>query len=71
MWAATRIWRQGFPIVSVCRMSEKSLTPFLHLPSGGDCGYPGMVFHRGMLWVSYYSSHEGWAKIYLAKIRLA
>ncbi|HUW42418.1 MAG TPA: sialidase family protein [Rectinemataceae bacterium] len=69
-WAATRIWRRGKPGVSICRMTESDLEPVLDLPSGGDCGYPGMVFHRGMLWASYYSSHEGKARIYLAKIRL-
>jgi len=68
MIAATRIWRRGLPSVAVCSMSDGSLTPSLELPSGGDCSYPGMVFHRGRLWVSYYSSHEGKAKIYLAKV---
>lgn len=48
----------------------ESLTEFLTLPSGGDTGYPGMVFHDGLLWVSYYSSHEGRAMIYLAKVKL-
>jgi hypothetical protein len=71
MWAATRTWRRGAPLVSICRMSESDLVPVLELPSGGDCGYPGMVHHRGMLWVSYYSEHEGRTRIYLAKIRLA
>ncbi|MBU6401981.1 MAG: glycoside hydrolase [Verrucomicrobia bacterium] len=46
------------------------LTEFLRLPSGGDCSYPGLVWYRGLLWVSYYSSHEGKTSIYLAKIRL-
>jgi hypothetical protein len=40
---------------------------FLTFPSGGDTSYPGLVFHDGMLWVSYYSSHEGKTSIYLAK----
>jgi hypothetical protein len=71
MWAAARIWRRGAPIVSICRMSERDLVPVLELPSSGDCGYPGMVHHRGMLWVSYYSEHEGKTRVYLAKIRLA
>jgi hypothetical protein len=48
----------------------ETLTEFLTLPSGGDNGYPGMVFHDGLLWVSYYSSHEGRAMIYLAKVKL-
>jgi hypothetical protein len=30
-----------------------------------------MVWHDGLLWISYYSSHEGKANIYLAKVRLA
>jgi hypothetical protein len=68
--AATRLWKDRKPLVAVCAMTESSLVPILELPSGGDCGYPGMVMHRGVLWVSYYSSHEGKSKIYLAKIRL-
>ncbi len=46
------------------------LTDCLTLPSGGDCSYPGLAWHDGLLWVSYYSSHEGKASIYLAKVRL-
>ena len=42
----------------------------LKLPSGGDTSYPGMVIFKDMLWVSYYSSHEGKTSIYLAKIPL-
>ena len=32
-------------------------------------GIPGMVWHDDLLWMSYYSSHEGRTSIYLAKIR--
>lgn len=46
------------------------LVPLLTLPSGGDTSYPGLVWHHGELWVSYYSSHEGRAAIYVARIRL-
>ena len=49
---------------------QETLTEFFALPSGGDTGYPGLAFHGGMLWVSYYSSHEGQAMIYLAKLKL-
>lgn len=45
-------------------------TEFLKLPSGGDTSYPGLVFHEGLLWVSYYSSHEGKTSIYRAKVKL-
>jgi hypothetical protein len=48
-----------------------TLREFLVLPSGGDTGYPGLAFHDGLLYVSYYSSHEGHAMIYLAKVKLA
>ncbi len=44
--------------------------PFVTLPSAGDNSYPGLVWHDGMLWVSYYSSHEGKTSIYLAKVKL-
>ncbi|MFO0928571.1 MAG: hypothetical protein U0736_16370 [Gemmataceae bacterium] len=50
--------------------SAGRLTEFLPLPSGGDTSYAGMVLHDGLLWVSYYSSHEGKTAIYLAKVRL-
>jgi len=46
------------------------LTEALKLPSGGDTSYAGMVWHEGILWISYYSSHEGKASIYLAKVRI-
>jgi hypothetical protein len=43
---------------------------FIRLPSGGDTSYPGLVWHDGLLWVSYYSSHEGKTAIYLARVKL-
>jgi hypothetical protein len=48
----------------------KTLEPVLELPSGGDTSYPGMVWHDDKLWVSYYSSHEGKASIYLAVLKV-
>jgi hypothetical protein len=54
----------------LARMTARSYEPVLTLPSGGDTSYPGLVFHDGLLWMSYYSSHEGKAGVYLAKIRL-
>lgn len=41
----------------------------LDLPSGGDTGYPGMLVDGEHLLVSYYSSHEGKAAIWLATLR--
>ncbi|HUS93427.1 MAG TPA: sialidase family protein [Phycisphaerae bacterium] len=46
------------------------LSEFLRLPSGGDTSYPGLGMHDGLLWVSYYSSHEKKTGIYLAKAAL-
>jgi hypothetical protein len=47
-----------------------TLTEFLVLPSGGDSSYAGMVWHNDLLWVSYYSSHEGKSAIYLARVKV-
>lgn len=53
------------------KMTASALEPVLELPSGGDCSYPGMLWHEGHLWVSYYSSHEGKTGIYIAKVKLS
>ena len=58
------------PTTVLANMTRRSYEPFLTLPSGGDTSYPGLAFHEGLLWVTYYSSHEGKTSIYLAKIRL-
>ncbi len=42
----------------------------IELPSGGDTSYPGMIIHKGYLYISYYSSHDGKSKIYFAKAKL-
>jgi len=42
----------------------------LKLPSGGDTSYAGLVWRENILWVSYYSSHEGKTSIYLAKVKV-
>ena len=50
-------------------MDLKSVKSELVLPSGGDCSYAGMAWYDDLIWMSYYSSHEGPTDIYLAKIR--
>jgi len=47
-----------------------TMAKLLKLPSGGDTSYPGLVWHRKLLYVSYYSSHEGKTSIYLARLRI-
>ncbi|MBX6312961.1 MAG: exo-alpha-sialidase [Isosphaeraceae bacterium] len=57
---------------ALCRCDPEAgrLIEILTLPSRGDTSYPGLVWHDGLLWVSYYSSHEGKASIYLARVKL-
>ena len=62
-------WK-GKPHALLARLTRTSFEPVLKLPSGGDSSYAGMVWHQGLLWLSYYSSHEGKTSIYLARIRL-
>ena len=69
LWAAGRRYGKGATTV-LARMTRDSYDPVLTLPSGGDCSYPGLVWHDGLLWMSYYSSHEGKTDIYLAKIKV-
>jgi len=45
-----------------------TVSELLRLPSGGDTSYAGMVWHEGLLWMSYYSTHEEKTNVYLAKV---
>lgn len=69
--AAVRLY-DGKTRTSLCWIHEGPgrLEEFLPLPSGGDTSYAGLVWHKGLLYVSYYSSHESKTNIYLAKVRL-
>lgn len=69
MWAAGRNYGDKHT-TALGPLSRTAYEPLLTLPSGGDCSYPGLVWHDDLLWVSYYSSHEGKTNIYLAKVRL-
>ena len=71
MWGGGRSSTPEGPRAVIARMGLASWEPVLELPSSGDCSYPGLALHRGILWVSYYSSHEGRTSIYLARIGLA
>lgn len=69
VWAAGRSYGEGYK-TTLARMNSEEYQPVLDLPGGGDTSYPGMVWYKNSLWMSYYSSHEGKASIYLAKIKL-
>ena len=70
--AAGRVIENGIAttVLAELDVDNKTLRPMLTLPSGGDTSYPGLVWHDGQLWVSYYSSHEDKASIYLATVKL-
>jgi len=70
--AVVRLY-DGKTRTSVCWLDplKGTLTETLKLPSGGDTSYAGLVWYEGMLWISYYSSHEGKTCIYLAKVKVA
>lgn len=70
LWAVGRSYPGGAKTVVATMTAEGGYDPVLTLPSGGDTSYAGLVWHDGLLWVSYYSSHEGKSAIYLAKVKL-
>ncbi len=69
MWAGSRIYPGGAKTI-LAKLTKTTYEPALTFPSGGDNSYPGFVWHESLLWMSYYSSHEGKTSIYLAKIKL-
>lgn len=71
--AVTRKYASGAKtVLSWLDVDKGTLDDILTFPSGGDTSYAGMVWHGGLLWVSYYSSHEqNKASIYLAKVKLS
>lgn len=72
MWAGSRLHAKIKPHMQTAlfKMSLNSYEPALILPSEGDTSYPGMVYRNGLLYMCYYSSHEGKANVYLATIDL-
>lgn len=69
--AAVRLYDK--PVrTSLCWIEPETgkITEFQKLPSGGDTSYAGLVYHDDLLWVSYYSSHEGKTNIYLSKVKI-
>ncbi len=71
-WLATGRMHDGgaHTAITYLDVENGTMTRLLKLPSGGDTSYPGMVWHNGMLYISYYSSHEGKTGIYLAKVKV-
>ena len=57
-------YQTALALIDVDGGFEKIIT----LPSDRDTSYPGLVIKDGILYVSYYSGHEGRTSIYLAKL---
>jgi hypothetical protein len=71
LWASGRSAQDGGPKTALGHLTVDGMyDPTLTLPSGGDTSYAGMVWHEGVLWVSYYASHEGKTAIYLARVKV-
>lgn len=64
--AAMRCFINKKPKTALFEIGSTGLKRLQVLPSGGDTSYGGMVYNRGKLYISYYSSHEGKAAIYFA-----
>ncbi|HNY79609.1 MAG: sialidase family protein [Sedimentisphaerales bacterium] len=71
LWIAAGRMHQGgaHTALTVLDVENKTMTRLLDLPSGGDTSYPGLLWRNDLLYVSYYSSHQGKTSIYLAKVR--
>jgi hypothetical protein len=71
-WLAAGRMHQGGAHTALCQLdaTKGTMIKLLKLPSGGDTSYPGLVWHDGLLYVSYYSGHEGKTSIYLARIEI-
>lgn len=70
-WVAAGRMHQGGSHTALTHLDvqNKTMSPLLKLPSGGDTSYPGLIEHDGLLYMSYYSSHEGKTSIYLATFK--
>ena len=71
-WIAAGRMRQGGSYTALTYIDTKkgTMIKLAKLPSGRDTSYPGLLWHNDILYVSYYSGHEGKTSIYLAKIKL-
>jgi len=71
-WLAAGRMHQDGPHTALCYLDvmNHTMTKLLKLPSGGDTSYPGLLWHNDLLYMSYYSTHEGKTSIYLARLKI-
>jgi hypothetical protein len=53
---------------AIINPSDFSVEKIRAFPSGGDSGYPGVIIEGATALISYYSSHEGNARIYMYRL---
>ena len=70
VWAGGRSYVEGKARTCLAAIIDGHYKPKLFLPSDGDNSYPGFWWYDEMLWISYYSSHEGKASVYLATVKI-
>lgn len=74
MWVTGRLlYATPYGIIAKTALLKNTKEGFrreLLLPSFDDTSYPGILFHDGYLWISYYSTHEEKTAIYIAKIMI-
>ena len=66
-----RNWGSQWTELGWINIQTAKYTPAAKLPSGGDSSYAGLLWHNGLLWIGYYSSHSGKTPIYLAKAEIS
>ncbi len=71
-WLAAGRMHEGGAHTALCQLdvTEPKMTKLLKFPSGGDTSYPGLLWHNDLLYMTYYSTHEGKTSIYLARIKV-
>lgn len=68
--AAVRLYEPARTSLCLLDIDGVELTEILSFPSGGDTSYAGLVERNGLIFCSYYSSHEGAAAIYIAELKI-
>lgn len=63
-----RSYTQGSAMLCLSKVVNESIEELFYFNTNGDNGYAGMCWYQDAIWMSYYSSHEGKAKIYLARV---
>lgn len=60
IYVCGRYFRDNIITTSIFRLNKTTykLEFILDLPSGGDCAYPGLVYEKGLLYISYYNANK-------------